>query len=357
MSRGTVGVLLSAAALLVIAVYATAPRPAAIVAAAAQVAPAAPVVASAEYRYDAPPSISRETYAAIYCEAGSAACDEAGAMYDVLVAAGIDPAIQAGQATHETSLGTAGVGNPAIKNLHGVQCHGGDNRIADSPVGWGNGCAGIYESYTASVETWARLIAREYLPEGRNTPALVVAKYAPAGADGNSPPAYIASMQQAIDAYRGREPAPAVAEAAPPAPLVAFSAPASGDGPSGNPLNDPRTVLTQGYGVGTHAPAAVWGGVDLAWSDVAGAPIYATMDGEAVQSVTGTCGNGVEILAPGWRLLHCHLSAFGAAGPVRRGDIIGYVGSSGYSSGPHLHFEVWRDGVNVNPCDYQIGVC
>lgn len=180
--------------------YLLRPAPAAVVR-----APAAPVVASSAYRYDAPPSISRATYAAIYCEAGSAACDEAGAMYDTLVAAGLDPAIQAGQATHETSLGTAGVGAPPTRNLHGVQCHAGDNRIGDSAVGWGNGCAGVYASYTASVETWARLIHREYLSEGRNTPQLVVAKYAPAGADGNSPPAYIASMEAAIDGYRARE--------------------------------------------------------------------------------------------------------------------------------------------------------
>jgi murein DD-endopeptidase MepM/ murein hydrolase activator NlpD len=146
--------------------------------------------------------------------------------------------------------------------------------------------------------------------------------------------------------YRETAPAPP----APPAELP----PASGDGPRGNPLNDPRTVVTQSYGVGSHAPAAVWGGIDLA--GVAGAPVYATMAGEVRQSVTGTCGNGVEILAPGWRLLHCHLSTFGVAGPVRRGDVIGYVGSTGMSSGPHLHFEVWRDGVNVNPCEY-VEVC
>lgn len=171
------------------------------------------MVPSNEYRYDAPPSVSRETYIAGWCTPGvipgwgaSPACDEAGAMYDILVAGSIDPAVQFGQASHETVLGLAGVGVPSIKNLHGVQCHRGDNRIGDSPVPWGNGCAGIYQNYAAAVETWARLINREYVAEGLNTPDLAVLKYAPAGADGNNPPAYIREMKGYIDRLRAMEP-------------------------------------------------------------------------------------------------------------------------------------------------------
>ena len=37
---------------------------------------------------------------------------------------------------------------------------------------------------------------------------------------------------------------------------------------------------------------------------------------------------------------------------VKRGDVIGYVGSTGDSSGPHLDYQVWQDGVNVNPLDF-----
>jgi murein DD-endopeptidase MepM/ murein hydrolase activator NlpD len=37
---------------------------------------------------------------------------------------------------------------------------------------------------------------------------------------------------------------------------------------------------------------------------------------------------------------------------VRRGDVIGFVGSSGRSTGPHLHYEVFREGRHVNPWSY-----
>ena len=308
-----------------------------------------PVVASGDYRYDAPPSISRATYIAVYCEAGSAACAEAGAMYDVLVAAGLDPAIEAGQATHETSLGTAGVGVPPIRNLHGVQCHAEDNRVGDSPVGWGNGCAGMYADYTASVATWARLITREYLPEGRNTPALVVDRYAPAGADGNTPSVYVAAMQAAIDRYRARAP-----QESPAGQRVAFAAPAAA-GPWGNPLADPRTQLSQGYGVGSHAPAEVWGGVDLVLGDAAatrGAPVVATLDGVAqVASATWPGGNCVQIVRDTTRTTSCHLDTVAVADgtPVTRGQVLGTVGVTGMTTGPHLHYETWIDGVNVDP--------
>lgn len=128
-------------------------------------------------------------------------------MYDELVAAGIDPAVQYAQAYHETSLGRApnGVGRPPLHNLHGVQCHAGDERSGETPVSWGNGCAAIYPDYRTSVRVWARLILREYVAEGRTTPAAVVWKYAPPGKDGNHPPSYIASMEALIDAVRARD--------------------------------------------------------------------------------------------------------------------------------------------------------
>jgi murein DD-endopeptidase MepM/ murein hydrolase activator NlpD len=40
---------------------------------------------------------------------------------------------------------------------------------------------------------------------------------------------------------------------------------------------------------------------------------------------------------------------------VKRGDIIGYVGSSGKSTGPHVHYEVWEKGKSVNPHKFLQG--
>jgi murein DD-endopeptidase MepM/ murein hydrolase activator NlpD len=135
--------------------------------------------------------------------------------------------------------------------------------------------------------------------------------------------------------------------------------------PTGNPLRERSTVMTQGYGVGSHAPAAIWGGVDLAIDGdgdgradpqgTQGAPVYATHGGTvAAKADTWPGGNCILLETSGYRTTYCHLSGFavpdGAA--VQRGTVIAYVGSTGNSSGPHLHYEVWEGGVNRNPLDF-----
>ena len=84
-----------------------------------------------------------------------------------------------------------------------------------------------------------------------------------------------------------------------------------------------------------------------------GAPIYAAMDG-VVASAGRNAGYGNFVkLAHGGGLAsgYGHMSRI-AVRPgtrVRSGQVIGYVGSTGLSTGPHLHYEVWRNGVTVNP--------
>jgi len=91
-----------------------------------------------------------------------------------------------------------------------------------------------------------------------------------------------------------------------------------------------------------------------------GTPIYATGDGvvkSADNSLSGF-GNHIEIThGYGYLTLYGHLSMYKvrAGQRVKRGDIIGYVGSTGRSEAPHLHYEVHKDGKVVNPINFYYG--
>lgn len=85
-------------------------------------------------------------------------------------------------------------------------------------------------------------------------------------------------------------------------------------------------------------------------------PIFATADGVvSFADVSGGYGNLVVIdHADGWQSWYAHLSAFSVVvgQEVRQGEIIGTAGSTGRSSGPHLHFELRHNGVPVDPLVY-----
>lgn len=138
----------------------------------------------------------------------------------------------------------------------------------------------------------------------------------------------------------------------------------------GNPLADDRTVMTQGYGVGSHAPAEIWGGIDLALDgdgngtaepgSTQDAPVYATHNGTvSAKANTWPGGNCILLFGDGVRTTYCHLSAFAVVdgAVVTSGTLIARVGSTGNSSGPHLHYEVWINGKNTNPCEYMDDLC
>ena len=112
--------------------------------------------------------------------------------------------------------------------------------------------------------------------------------------------------------------------------------------------------MTSGYGMRRHPILGftrMHAGIDFAAAY--GSPIYAATDGVvAFAGRHGGHGNYVKLshgggLATGY----AHMSRI-AAYPgqrVRRGQVIGYVGSSGLSTGPHLHYELYRNGHTVNP--------
>ena len=91
-----------------------------------------------------------------------------------------------------------------------------------------------------------------------------------------------------------------------------------------------------------------------------GTPIYATGDGVVARADNSASGFGNHIVIRhgyGYETLYAHLSKYKArAGQrVKRGDIIGYIGSTGRSEGPHLHYEVHKDGKVVNPLNFYYG--
>jgi murein DD-endopeptidase MepM/ murein hydrolase activator NlpD len=126
--------------------------------------------------------------------------------------------------------------------------------------------------------------------------------------------------------------------------------------PSAEPVHG--TNFTSGYGVRSDpfkGRAAMHAGIDLAGP--IGTPIYATADGVVQRSEynNGGYGNLVELdHGHGIQTRYGHLSkSMVAAGQkVKRGDMIALMGSTGRSTGSHLHYEVRIDGKAVNPVPF-----
>lgn len=91
-----------------------------------------------------------------------------------------------------------------------------------------------------------------------------------------------------------------------------------------------------------------------------GTPIYATGDGVVARADNTASGYGNHIVIRhgfGYETLYGHLSRYKcrAGQRIKRGDVIGYVGSTGRSEGPHLHYEVHKNGKVVNPLNFYYG--
>lgn len=126
--------------------------------------------------------------------------------------------------------------------------------------------------------------------------------------------------------------------------------------PSGMPLHNSR--LTSSYGMRNHPilrKRRAHKGVDLAAAT--GTPVYATADGNVSRADWfSSYGLYVSIEHGGdlqTRFAHLSRLAVAAGEKVKKGDLIGYVGSTGRSTGPHLHYEVRVNGVAVNPIPYM----
>lgn len=120
-----------------------------------------------------------------------------------------------------------------------------------------------------------------------------------------------------------------------------------------------RSTITSHYGrrldpfTGAHA---MHRGLDFA--AVPGTPIHASADGVVVSAerwggygliVELDHGDGLRT-----RYAHCQASAVAPGQRVKRGNVIAYVGSTGKSTGTHLHYEVMKHGLHLNPMDYVL---
>ena len=118
-------------------------------------------------------------------------------------------------------------------------------------------------------------------------------------------------------------------------------------------------TLTSGYGMRNHPilrQRRQHNGVDLAAPS--GTPVFATADGMVgMAQYYSSYGNYVQIEHGGaMQTRYAHLSSYTVSEGenVSKGDLIGYVGSTGRSTGPHLHYEVRVEGEAVNPIPYMM---
>lgn len=97
--------------------------------------------------------------------------------------------------------------------------------------------------------------------------------------------------------------------------------------------------------------SAIHTGIDVRGSY--GDPVYASANGTVIlASYNGGYGNSVKLQhRQSYESLYAHLSSYTVkkGEKVKKGDIIGYVGSTGRSTGPHLHFEIMKNGEYIHP--------
>ena len=122
--------------------------------------------------------------------------------------------------------------------------------------------------------------------------------------------------------------------------------------------NKELTHIASGFGYRIHPiykTSMMHEGLDF--TAPVGTEIYASGNGVVVKVETMGRGYGNNILIDhgfGYQTLYAHLSKFKArvGQRIKRGDVIGYVGSTGSSTGPHLHYEVWRNGMKIDPINF-----
>jgi len=125
--------------------------------------------------------------------------------------------------------------------------------------------------------------------------------------------------------------------------------------------NDDLTRMASGFGWRsdpfTKARKMHWG---MDFTAPRGTPIYASGDGEISRADNSASGFGKHVRIDhgyGYLTIYAHLSQYNVkkGQNVKRGDLIGFVGSTGRSQAPHLHYEVWKDEIRIDPINFYYG--
>jgi murein DD-endopeptidase MepM/ murein hydrolase activator NlpD len=129
--------------------------------------------------------------------------------------------------------------------------------------------------------------------------------------------------------------------------------------PAIQPISNKQLLaLASGFGMRTHPIYKVkkmHAGIDFAAA--IGTPIYATADGKVVEVDVKFSGYGKMVVIDhgfGYRTRYAHMHDFAVRSGqnIKRGDLVGYVGNTGLSTAPHLHYEVLINGQHVDPVHY-----
>lgn len=129
--------------------------------------------------------------------------------------------------------------------------------------------------------------------------------------------------------------------------------------PAIQPISNKQLVaLASGFGFRVHPIYKVkkmHTGIDFAAP--IGTPIYATADGKIEEVSVKFSGYGKMVVIDhgfGYKTRYAHMHDFAVrtGQNIKRGELIGYVGDTGISTAPHLHYEVMMNGVLINPVHY-----
>jgi murein DD-endopeptidase MepM/ murein hydrolase activator NlpD len=125
--------------------------------------------------------------------------------------------------------------------------------------------------------------------------------------------------------------------------------------------NEDLTRVASGFGYRTDpftkARKFHWG---MDFTARRGTPVYASGDGVVSRADNTASGYGKHIRIDhgyGYESLYAHLFDYNVrkGQRVKRGDLIGFVGSTGRSEAPHLHYEIFKDNERINPINFYYG--